>query len=102
MMGDIMYFHQAIRQPDAGDFVKAVVKEVEGHVRDKHWVLVKREEVPPDTDVLPATWAMRRKRNLMTNKIKGHKARLNIHCGNQVYGMNYYKTYAPVVTWFAI
>ena len=47
MMGDFMYFHQAIRQPDAGDFVKAVVKEVEAHVRDKHWVLVKREEVPP-------------------------------------------------------
>ena len=49
MMGDIMYFHQAIRQPGAGDFVKAMVKEVEVHVHDKHWVLVKREEVPPDT-----------------------------------------------------
>jgi hypothetical protein len=102
MMGDIMYFHQAIRQPDAGDFVNAVVKEVEAHVRDKHWVLVKREEVPPDTDVLPAIWAMRRKRNLTTNEIKGHKARLNIHGGKQVYGVNYFETYAPVVTWFAI
>jgi hypothetical protein len=31
-----------------------------------------------------------------------HKARLNLHGGKQVYGMNYFKTYAPVVTWFAI
>jgi hypothetical protein len=31
-----------------------------------------------------------------------HKARLNLHGGKQVYGMNYFETYALVVTWFAI
>jgi hypothetical protein len=36
------------------------------------------------------------------NKMKSHKARLNLHGGKQVYGMNYFETYAPVVTWFAI
>ncbi len=45
---------------------------------------------------------MRRKRDLTTNEVKSHKARLNLHGGKQVYGMNYYKTYAPVATWFAI
>ncbi len=45
---------------------------------------------------------MRRKRDLTTNVITKYKARLNIHGGKQVYGMNYYKTYAPVVTWYAI
>jgi len=45
---------------------------------------------------------MRRTRNLVTNEIKSHKARLNLHGGKQVYGVNYYDTYAPVVTWFAI
>jgi hypothetical protein len=65
-------------------------------------VLVKREDVPPDTDILPAIWTMHRKCNLRTNEIKGHKARLNIHGGKQVYGVNYFETYAPVVTWFAI
>ncbi len=43
-----------------------------------------------------------RKRNLTTNKITKRKARLNLHQGKQVYGMNYYETYASVVTWFAI
>jgi hypothetical protein len=45
---------------------------------------------------------MRRKRDLTTNEIKSHKARLNLHGGKQIYEMNYFETYAPVVTWFAI
>ncbi len=52
--------------------------------------------------VIPCVWAMRRKRDLTTNEITKHKARLNIHGGKQVYGINYYDTYAPVITWFAI
>jgi hypothetical protein len=45
---------------------------------------------------------MWRKRDLTTNQVKSHKARLNLRSGKQVYGMNYFETYAPVVTWFAI
>jgi hypothetical protein len=30
------------------------------------------------------------------------KSRLNLHGRKQVYGMNYFETYGPVVTWFAI
>jgi hypothetical protein len=45
---------------------------------------------------------MQRKRDLTTNQIKSHKARLNLHGRKQIYGMNYFETYTPVVTWFAI
>jgi hypothetical protein len=45
---------------------------------------------------------MQHKRDLTMNKIDLHKARLNLHGGKQIYGMNYFETYAPVVTWFAI
>ena len=41
MMGNIMYFHQAIKQPDAQESIKAIMKEVEAHVKDNHWELVK-------------------------------------------------------------
>ena len=102
MMGDIMYFHQAIRQPDSRQFVEAIVKEINGHVDRKHWELVRRDEVPEDVDVLPSVWSMRRKRDLTTGAISKHKARLNLHGGKQEFGVNYYDTYAPVVTWFAI
>jgi hypothetical protein len=36
------------------------------------------------------------------HEITKHKARLNLHGAKQVFGMNYFETYAPVVTWFAI
>jgi hypothetical protein len=32
MMGDIMYLQQALKQPDAKEFIQAVIKEVNGHV----------------------------------------------------------------------
>jgi hypothetical protein len=35
MMGDIMYFHQALQQPDAGEFIEAVVKKINGHIDHK-------------------------------------------------------------------
>jgi hypothetical protein len=75
-----------------------------GHVNNKHWTLVKQKYVPKEAKVVPSVWAMRCKRDLTTNKVIKHKARLNLHGGKQVYGMNYFKTYAyaPVVTWFAI
>jgi hypothetical protein len=102
MMGDIMYLNQALRQSDAKEFVQAVVKEVNGHVDCNNWTLKKRREVPDDTQIVPSGWSMRHKRDLTINQVKSHKARLNLHGGKQVYGMNYFETYAPVVTWFAI
>ncbi len=103
MMHDIMYNDQALQQLDAKQFDNAVVKEVlNGHVVNKHWTLVKQKDVPKEAQVVPSVWAMRHKRGLTTNKVIKHKARLNLHGGKQVYGMNYSETYAPVVTWFAI
>jgi hypothetical protein len=102
MMGDIMYLNQALQQSDAKEFIQAVIKEVNGHVDSDNWTLKKRSEVPDDTQIVLSVWSMRRKRNLTTNQVKSHKARLNLHGGKQIYGMNYFKTYAPVVTWFAI
>jgi hypothetical protein len=102
MMGDIMYLQQALRQTDAKEFIQAVVKEINGHVDSNNWTLKKRNEVPDDIQIVPSVWAMRRKHNLTTNQVKSHKARLNLHSRKQVFGMNYFETYAPVVTWFAI
>jgi hypothetical protein len=98
MMGDIMYYDQALQQPDAKQFTNAIVKEVNGHVDNKHWTLVKQKDVPKEAQVVPSVWAMRHKRDLTMIEVIKHKARLNLQGGKQVYGMNYFKTYAPVVT----
>ncbi len=47
MMGNIMYLHQVLRQPqDAREFMEAVIKEVNGHNDNNHWKLIPRTEVP--------------------------------------------------------
>jgi hypothetical protein len=102
MMGDILYIQQVLRQHDAKEIVQAVVNEVNEHVDCKNWSLKKRSEVPEDLQIAPSVWSMQRKRDLTTNKIKSHKARLNLRGEKQIYRMNYFETYAPVVTWFAI
>jgi hypothetical protein len=45
---------------------------------------------------------MKRKRDIKTQQVYKHKARLNVHGGKQAYGKNYFEMYAPVVTWFSI
>jgi hypothetical protein len=102
MMGDIMYLHQALHQPDARKFVEAVIKEVNGHINNNHWKLNPCTKVPEGTEVIPSVWAMQCKRDLTMGRVAKHKARINLHGGKHEFGTNYYKTYAPVVTWFAI
>jgi hypothetical protein len=99
---DTMYFHEAIRQPDREDFIKAIIKEINDHINRKHWILVLREKVPKGTKILDSVWAMKRKRDLVTREVYKHKARLNVHGGQQQFGVNYFETYSPVVTWFSL
>jgi len=51
---------------------------------------------------LDAVWSMKRKRDILTRKVYKWKARLNVHRGQQEYTFNFYETYAPVVSWYAI
>jgi hypothetical protein len=82
--------------------VDAVVQEINVHVDNEHWDLVKQDSVPNNVQIVPSVRSLWHKRNLTTNEIIKHKARLNLHGGKQVYGMNYCETYASGVTWFAI
>ncbi len=102
MMGEVMHLHQALRQPDAREFVEAVIKEVNSHINNNHWKLIPCTKVPEGTEVVPSVWAMQRKQDLTTGRVTKHKARLNLHGGKQEFGTNYYTTYVPAVTWLAI
>jgi Reverse transcriptase (RNA-dependent DNA polymerase) len=99
---DTMYWDQAMKAVDSHKFVDAAIKEVETHVENKHWCTIPLNEVPDGTKILDCVWSMKRKRRLKTNEVYKHKARLNIHGGQQELGVNYWETYAPVVTWAAI
>ncbi len=56
-----MYFHEAMQAPDADEFVKAVVKEVNDHIECKHWEFIPRKQVPKGEKILLAVWSMKRK-----------------------------------------
>ncbi len=64
MMGDIMYLHHALCQPDAWEFVEAVIKDVNGHINNGHWKLNPRTKVSEGTEVVPSVWAMQCKQDL--------------------------------------
>ena len=70
MMGDIMNFHHALKQLDASIFVQAVVKEVNGHVNNKHWELIKHSDLPKNVEIVPSVQPMHHKHNLMQMKSK--------------------------------
>jgi hypothetical protein len=99
---DTMYYHEAMAAPDRHQFITAIIKEVNAHIENNHWALVPIEEVPKGTKILDSIWAMKRKRDIKTQEIYKHKARLNIHGGQQEYGVHYTETYSPVVNWFSV
>jgi hypothetical protein len=54
MMGDIIYLHQVLQQPDAREFVEVVIKEINSHINNDHWKLIQCTEVPADTEDVPS------------------------------------------------
>jgi len=99
---DVMYLHEALRAPDRAKFIEAMQKEIEGQVNNGNFSVIPRGEVPEGDRVLPAVWAMRRKRRISTQEVYKWKARLNIDGSKQVYGEDYWETYAPVANWPSI
>ena len=87
------------RQPQ---FMEAIVKEVNGHVENQNWRLIKRNGVSDCKPIQQSVWTMRSKHNFPTGEVIKYNARPNLHRGIGDYGVNYYDTHAPVVTWFAI
>jgi hypothetical protein len=53
-----------------------------------NWMLQKQSNVPEDIQIVPSIWSLQHKHNLTMNKVKSHKARLNVHGRKQVYGIN--------------
>jgi len=99
---DTMYYHQAMKQPDREEFIKAMIKEVESQQANGNWRIVKASSVPEGATILPSVWAMKRKRRIATREVYKWKSRLNLDGSKQKKGVNFWETYAPVASWAAI
>ena len=99
---DTMYRHEAMREPDRDEFIKAMHKEIIDQMKNGNFSIVRRSKVPKGKAILPAVWQMKRKRDIKTREIKKYKARLNIDGSRMKQGVHYDETYAPVASWNSI
>jgi hypothetical protein len=60
--------------------------------------IVHRSTVKDEKKILLTVWQMKRKRDIMTCKVKKWKARLNIDGSKMRQGIDYQGTYAPVAS----
>ena len=100
-------------QPDKAQFIEAMRVEVASMFAEKIWRRVpekemldhfhqlKREGQDARRPQIMMIWSFKRKRS-PDGTITKHKARLCCHGGQQQWGVNYWDTYAPVVTWSSI
>jgi hypothetical protein len=56
---DTMYYHEILNQSDKHKFIEAMEREIDDHNEKGHWKLMRRNELPKGTRVLPSVWAMR-------------------------------------------
>ena len=99
---DTMYLHQAMKEPDREQFLKAMEKETQDQLNNGNFTVMLRSQVPKGSKILPMVWQMKRKRDITTGKVKKHKARLNVDGSKTQYGIHYEETYAPVASWNSI
>ena len=56
-----MYLHQAMKEPDRANFLTAMLQKVTDQVKNENFMVVKRNQVPKDSTILPCVWQMRQK-----------------------------------------
>jgi hypothetical protein len=96
---DTIYWHEAMAASDKAQFLTAAEKEVKDHTENGLWEVVHRRKVPQGALIAPGVWAMKRKRRTTTREIYKWKARLAYDGSKQIKDINYWDTYAPVVSW---
>jgi hypothetical protein len=99
--GDTLTQSAMLKAPDKLDFVQAQVTEIhtlhDAGVFSYHPI----HTLPPKARLLNAIWSYRRKRTPAGVYCK-HKARICTNGSQQQYGVNYWNTYAPVVSWSSV
>jgi hypothetical protein len=94
---DTLYYGQMQQAPDREKFEADMRREVADLLASGSVTIVHRDSMPADSKAVPAIWSFHCKRAPDWLIIRW-KARLCPHGGKQVEGINFWATYAPVVT----
>ena len=96
--GDNPNWKQAMNGPFKAEYWEAAVKEVETLEGMDAWDVVDRTD---DMNVIQGTWAFKLKR-FPDGLIKKFKARFCARGDQQLEGVDFFETYAPVVQWTTV
>ncbi len=78
-----------------------MVHKVHDQEKRDHWTCMQHSDMPENTKTIMSIWSFKRKR-LPDRMLNKHKACLCAHGGMQIWGTNYWETYAPVVNWASV
>eukprot|EP00957_Ditylum_brightwellii_P186720 14217870-Ditylum_brightwellii.AAC.1 len=95
-----------MNQPDAPLFIKAMEEEMAAMEAMEAWEIIDQAEVPYTTEgvrrtIIESTWAFKVK-SALDGSVKKRKVRLCVRGDQQVEGIDYFETYAPIVPWSTI
>jgi Reverse transcriptase (RNA-dependent DNA polymerase) len=85
-------YKEAKKHPDWPKWQEAIKVELQNLKMNSTWELVER---PSEGNVVDSKWVFRIKKNA-AGEIEKYKARLVARGFTQIYGVDYYETYAPV------
>ena len=85
-------YKEALKCPDWPKWEEAINSKLNSLKANNTWELVK---CPPNVNMVDSKWVLKIKKNA-AGEVKKYKARLIARGFMQIYGTNYYETYAPV------
>ena len=88
-----------MREPDRREIFTAMVKDITDQMDNRNYYIIPKNQVTDGATIMTTVWKMNRKRDIKERAIKKWKALLNVYGYRMKNGVNYKKTYAPVVYW---
>ena len=75
-----------------------MLEEVTDQMNNENISIIKRNQVPKGSNILPCVWKMKIKRHIKTRKIKHWKLRLSVDGFRTTKGKHHEKEYVPVAS----
>lgn len=99
---------QITKQEDIQDFADAIFKEIDVHVKRKYFRMWIKDtfidKLYQERKILKTTqyiWSFKMKMK-PDGSVEKHKEKIFTHGGMQIYGVDFWEIYAPVVNWVSV